>query len=744
MKPASSCSPARLLVLSFAALIIGSAVIWYVRKPQPQEIRQVLLISIDTCRADHLSCYGYSQETTPNIDAIADQGTLFENALSPLPYTLPAHCTMLTGTLPPFHGVLDNADYRLSEQITSLPRLLKDGGFSTAAFVSSFVLDARFGMDQGFDLYDDDFEDTSNTVGINQRRGDETTRRVIQWLDKHPTEKSFIFLHYYDPHFTYEPPEPFASGFKNVPPPQHVSARIQQTLFDGYAGEIAYTDQCIGQVIDKLKQLDLYDSTLIIITSDHGEMLGQHGEITHGYFVYQPALKVPLILKTPGHSRARKITDTVGIVDIMPTVCSMLNIEIPTPIQGQDLSACLSGGSLSTPDRHLLCQSLEPTKYSVNPLTGVVSDQYKYIRTTRPELYDLVSDPHELNNLAAQEPERLQYMEQALRDILETSTRQKEIGKAGLDEATRRRLESLGYISGTVKEDMAAHGTEDPKDLIQYHVRTMETGYLVHEKQYALAESHCRELIAQRPSFYRPYFNLAKIALMRDKPAEAIGHLKKVIELKPEDASSYAGLGEAHEALGQFDQAATSYAGALALTPDSVEIYHKLARCFYELNDFQAADKYITPDLTNNPKYVEAAVSLTDKLLAKQQIRLAYEHYVRILELDRDSVTVLNALAWIQAASSISGLANPEQAVTRALRACELTQFHTAEVIDTLAVAYAAAGRFPDAVKTAQKAIDTANSKGNTALARRIAKRLELYRAKRPYRDAALARDAGQ
>jgi len=175
----------------------------------------------------------------------------------------------------------------------------------------------------------------------------------------------------------------------------------------------------------------MYDSSLIIITSDHGEMLGQHGEGTHGYFVYQPAIKVPLIFKLPGISTPQRIAGSVGLVDIVPTVCSILDIELPNPIQGRDLSPCFSSGQLPYQDRYLFCQSLEPTKYNANSLVGVVTDQYKYIRTTRPELYDLVNDWNELNNLAARQPDRLQNMEQALRRILEESTRDKENGKSG-------------------------------------------------------------------------------------------------------------------------------------------------------------------------------------------------------------------------------------------------------------------------------------------------------------------------
>jgi glucan phosphoethanolaminetransferase (alkaline phosphatase superfamily) len=224
----------RVIIITMVS-ITAAGIVWLsCRNVGPSgEIRNVLLISIDTCRADHVGCYGYPLDTTPNIDAVASEGIVFENAISPLPYTLPAHCTMLTGTIPPYHRVFDNSDYKLSAEDATLAELLKKEGFSTAAFVSSFILDSRFGLGQGFELYDDDFEEASNTMGINQRSGGETTRDVIEWLDDRKDEKNFVFLHYYDPHFTYEPPEPFASKFKNVPPPENVTTRFEQALFDG-------------------------------------------------------------------------------------------------------------------------------------------------------------------------------------------------------------------------------------------------------------------------------------------------------------------------------------------------------------------------------------------------------------------------------------------------------------------------------------------------------------------------------
>ena len=204
------------------------------------DIRNVVLISIDTCRADYLSCYGYERLTTPNIDGVASEGILFENVITPVPMTLPAHASMLTGTIPPFHGIHDNLNYQVAESNVTLAEILKENGFSTGAIISAFVLDRDFGLNQGFDTYNDRFEDEHKAGIIQERKGDEATRLSLDWLDEHKSERFFYFLHYFDPHAGYEPPEPFAGRFKDSP----------------YAGEIAFTDHCIGMVIEKLKELD--------------------------------------------------------------------------------------------------------------------------------------------------------------------------------------------------------------------------------------------------------------------------------------------------------------------------------------------------------------------------------------------------------------------------------------------------------------------------------------------------------
>jgi arylsulfatase A-like enzyme len=499
-------------------LAVCLGVWFFAARPGKNKIRNVLLISIDTCRADHLSCYGYKKKTTPNIDAIAAEGILFENVVAPTPLTLPSHSSMLTGTIPIYHGVHDNIAYRLAESNITLAEILKEAGFVTGAAVSAFVLDSQFGIDQGFDSFNDRFKSPLEDSAVEQRRGDETTGLCLDWLEENQERKFFYFLHYYDPHADYEPPEPFAFIFPS----------------SAYAGEIAYTDHCIGQVVAKLKELDLYDSTLIIITADHGEMLGEHGEITHGLFIYNGVTSIPFVIKVPGRSDAVRIKSTAGLIDIVPTVCSLLDIEPPAAVVGVDLSVCFGGSELSA-KRGLYCESLQSTKYNANSLLGIVTDRFKYIQTTRPELYDIVNDPAESNNLIDEKPDRGRILKDRLAWIIEESIRRDSAdSKADLDDETRRRLESLGYVGGSVVEGFDFDQTkDDPKDVLDYHIINARVVLLFAQKKYDQAMPLAEKMIQQRPDCSLGYRKKGNIALMKGDYSQAIVNLQKAIEIGP-------------------------------------------------------------------------------------------------------------------------------------------------------------------------------------------------------------------
>ena len=457
-----------------------------------KDIERVIIISLDTVRADHLGCYGYSRNTSVNIDTLAAQSLLFNHALSPMPMTLPAHSSMMTGTDPHYHQVHDNIYSRLGDSNITLAEILKEQGFVTGAIIGAFALDARFGLDQGFDTYDDDIgteEQTSEFLPFsNERNAEEVTKLAEGWLAEHRTDKFFLFVHYYDPHFPYvwHNDTPFKFPF------------LFQSYKDAYDSEIAYTDRAVGRFIDRLKQMGLYDSTLIILVGDHGEALGDHKESGHGFFVYHSTIHVPLIVKLPGLSTAVRINDVVSLIDIVPTVCQLLGIEPPTEVEGKSLLADVRQ------DRHraVYCESLTPTVYKAQSLLGLVTERYKYIYTTRPELYDLFDDPGETENVIDGHPEIATTFEDRLLTTLSGTENRPSDRKIEFDPEARARLAALGYVGGAVDDDYDLTGTkEDPKDIIEFYERWQRIYLWIADKDYAKAKDLVLGVIAERPDF---------------------------------------------------------------------------------------------------------------------------------------------------------------------------------------------------------------------------------------------------
>lgn len=721
-------------VLLSIAILLGAGLwcCWYFARGA--KISNVLIISMDTTRSDYLSCYGYPQKTTPNIDALAREGTLFANALSPIPLTLPAHSTMMTGTIPPYHGVHDNAEMKLADSNLTLAEKLSEHGFKTHAIVSAMVLGKEFGLDQGFGTYDDQIDKSGEKVNIPHRKGGQITELALAWLEENRDEKFFLFLHYYDPHYPYAAPEPFASKFKDVPNPGNVSSRILKNR-GGYAGEIAYTDHCIGQVIDKLKETGLYDSTLIVITGDHGEMLFAKEEPTHGYFIYQEALKVPLILRTPGAHTPKRVKSIAGIVDIMPTICSLLGIAMPSEIHGQDLSPYIDGSDTTTGDRAIFCESLLPTKYNANSLLGIVTDRYKYIQTTNPELYDLVNDPYEHKNLINDHSQRAKLLQDRLRQILENSvSTASESDKLALDDETSETLKSLGYVGGTVDIDFSFDQDKDePKELIVFHNEVAVLQEIVFFEEYDEAEELCKKLIKQRPGISVTQFYMADILLKKKEYKRAIPFLVRTVEFEPENFNAYKKLGDAYKKEKEYGKAAEAYHEVLKLKGDLDFVFYNLAQVYDSMGEPDLVLKYCKETIRVNPEHINARVSLAGVYLHEKKIALVLEQYLKLVELKPESVSYNNSVGWLMSTASDDSLRDPEEAIKYALMACQLSDNKIAGTFDTLAVAYASAGKFDKAVDAAKRAIKLAISEGKVNKITAFKKRLELYRSGQAY-----------
>ncbi len=603
-------------------LVIVVAAVWFFRSAtvSSKDIHHVLLISIDTCRADYLSCYGYHRQTTPNIDKLADHAVLFENVISPVPITLPSHSSMLTGTIPAYHGVHNNSDYKLGESNVTLAEILTERGYATGAIISAYVLDSQYGLDQGFETYNDRFEQpVKNLLYFSERRGAETSRFAVEWLEKHKDKKAFLFLHYFDPHIKYTPPEPFASEFAD----------------NLYAGEIAYTDHCIGQVLEKLKELGLYDSTLIIVTGDHGEMLGEHGEDDHTYFIYQSAIKVPLIFKLPGRTQPQKIKHLVGLIDIMPTVCSLLGIEAPAHVQGKDLSPYFGQNQPSAQNRYLYCESLTPTRYGAAALLGLVTDRWKYIQTTRPELYDIVEDAGETKNLLDEQPVRARILQDHLKQILEQTVRKDTSTKVDLDEQAIKRLQSLGYVAGDISEDFTFdQSKDDPKDLLDFHNIYASISDLVLKKEYEQAEKICQQLTLQRPHVYQIYVLMTSIAREQGDLDRAVSHLNRAIEVRPDVAKLQQYLGTILTEQEKFDQAITHFNKSLQINPGQFLVHHELAAVFYKQKKFDRAITHLTEALRLKPDSAKTISRLGDVHAENGNFSEATKYFQQAVNMD--------------------------------------------------------------------------------------------------------------
>ena len=745
----------RIIILVVIAVIIASMCSYFIISAK--RIERIVLISIDTCRADYLSCYGYSRNTTPNIDELAKEGILFENVISPVPLTLPAHSSMFTGTIGPYHGVHDNTHYKLASSNITLAEILKEAGFATSAFIGAFVLDSQFGMDQGFDTYNDDFEERHMAGTVSERKGAEVSRLGIQWLENNRDRDFFLFLHYYDPHNPYEPPPPFSADY----------------VGNQYGGEIAYTDHCIGQVIAKLKELALYESTLIIVTGDHGEMLGEHGEKDHGFFIYQSAIKVPLIFKLPGQSLGKRVSSAVGLIDIVPTVCCLLGIKPPVA-QGKSLSDYWRHQAEPVGERFLYTETLFPTKYNANTLFGLVTDKYKYIQSTRPELYDLVNDPCESRNLAANQPQRARILKERLREIMEESrSAQPAEGRSDLDVEALKRLGGLGYVGGSIVEDFEfGRDKADPKDFIAFHVLNADAHTLSFLKKYGEAKAAAEKLIAQKPGSYIGYDCLADIALEQNDYATAVTYLQKALALaitRDSRFSMHLKLCKSFGVLGRFEEAITHGEKTVELRPQNTLGYTNLGQIMIAQKKYDRAVSYLTKASQLNPEETVVLNNLAEALVGQGRVARGLEHYEKSLVLspfqhdvrwraallyyqqglmakavehwtiaikyEPDRPAILNGLAWIKATSADSELLDADEAVRLAGRACELTGFKEAAFLDTLGAALAAAGRFGEAVESGEKALELAESEGLQGLGDGIRKRVELYKVGKAYRE---------
>ncbi len=644
----------------------------------------LLLISLDTTRADRLGCYGWKRASTPALDVLARRGTRFEHAYSHVPITLPSHASLLTGTRPPENGVRDNGRFALGKDLPTLAEIFKQHGYETAAFIGAAVLNARYGLNRGFDTYDDEMPRRPTGRPFLDRHADRVCESALKWLDKNHDRPFMCWVHFFDPHAPYAPPKLF----------------LDRTG-DPYDGEIAFADAHIGRLLDWLSKNDLADRTLVVVVADHGESLGEHGYNWHALLVYDSNLHVPMIITLPKLLPDGQVcTQLACLSDVMPTVLDLIGWDIPDDVTGHSLKPALLGGDMSP--RSIYAETEFPYySFGWSTLQALVTDDWKYIRAPRVELYDRHSDASEMENLAEERPEIVTRLEGELSHA-EESMVLRESAEVDLDAEARSGLESLGYVVSATSQPASA-GNRDPKDMLP----------VVYD--YRAAES----------------------LLGAGKPNEAIALLEPLVEKSPESFVIFDKLGEAYAAVGRLDEARYMLLDALDLVPNSPETYLNLAHTLAMQGRFPAAIKACTKAIEIGPPPADAE-PLLERLKASQaaqrrQIDAAQQQWsidpspdaalmlANLLDVAgraKDAATVLhaaivrypdnapllNASAWLMATSMESAVRDGSEALKLAQAATSI-QSDDPNYLDTMAAAYAETGDFDRAIATLDDAI---------------------------------------
>jgi arylsulfatase A-like enzyme/Flp pilus assembly protein TadD len=508
-----------LLVLSIGLSgILGDAAGTALPSPRPPSGAgarpNLLVITIDTLRADRVGCYGGSLKT-PSIDRLAERGVVFRRAFAPVPTTLPSHTSLFLGLGPLRHGVHDNSNFIVGPEFLTLAEHLKAAGYATAAFIGGFPLDSRFGLAQGFDVYDETLEEHgSNELFYRERKAEAVLGRSLEWLAGRPGPW-FAWVHLFDPHHPYEPPEPFRSRYKDRP----------------YDGEVAYVDEALKKLVDEIDGRGWGGNTVIVLAADHGESLGEHGEDTHGFLAYNATLWVPLILRAPGLKPGR-VDQAVGLIDIFPTVCELLGIATPRNLDGLSLLPAVKGRRL--PARALYFEAMFPY-YSRGwaPLFGFLQGTEKFTESPLPELYDLGSDFGELKNLLpGQDPGKLRARLARLTGGLSPTDRAGQ--EKTLDREAQEKLRSLGYVSSPQPVRKAVYGPEDDvKTLLPFHLRCQEARVLFEQGRSAEAIEELKRVLTEREDFDGAYATLGVIYARQGRIADALAVLRRGVEVLP-------------------------------------------------------------------------------------------------------------------------------------------------------------------------------------------------------------------
>ena len=532
----------------------------------------VVILTLDTLRADHVGCYGSPDVETPALDRLAAEGVQFMNAVTAAPLTLPSHSSLFTGTYPPAHGVEDNVGYALPGEEETLAELFRQAGRRTAAFVSAYVLNRCFGISQGFDLFDDDIPMKTSKGPLSpdaiQRKGEETMGRAVRWIEKNRAAPFFLWVHLFDPHSPYTPPEPFASRYPYNP----------------YDGEVAYTDSLVGRLLDVLERTGLAGRTVVMVVGDHGEGLGEHKESYHGLFLYDSTLRVPFIVRVPGCTH-RRVEGPVRLIDAAPTLLDLAGLAVPEHMEGRSLAPLMRGQSEGrAPPAY--SETLFPRlHYGWSDLACVRTDRFKYIAAPKPELYDLKEDPREQRNLAAERPDMVKKMALLLNRIRAGSRGRAREGDrtVQVDARGAEALRLLGY-TGTVSpagKTGSRGNLPDPKDKAALLLESARAERLLSGGDYEGAARAIRSVLAEAPDMVDARITLGVALLEGGRLQEAVKELRECARQAPQLFIVWANLGMALHRLGKEGESFRAFKHALELNPSNlVAMGQMIDACF--------------------------------------------------------------------------------------------------------------------------------------------------------------------
>jgi len=647
----------------------------------------LLLVTIDTLRPDRLSCYSPKYLQTPRIDGLAAKGVLFERAFAHDPETLPSHTNILLGMTSLAHGVSENSKSIVAQEFLTLAELLKSRGYATGAFVSAFPLDSRFGLNQGFDVYDDHYPAKAQTgLLFSERRAEKTVAAALQWLSAQKGQW-FCWVHLWDPHDPYAPPEPFLTQYRDDP----------------YSGEVAYVDSQLGLLFGEIEKRQLMAKTLIVLTGDHGESLGDHGETYHGYFAYNTTLWVPLIISAPG-GKAARVKDYVSHVDIFPTVCDMLGLEKPASLQGDSLLPLLRAKTRKP--RPIYFEALEAyLNRGWAPLRGVIENGKKYIDSPIPELYDLENDFGEAKDLAA--ASNLPPYKKRLQEVMKpgASPLTARAGGRMTDRETLERLRSLGYAASRVAQLKSSYGPEDDlKTLLPLEQKVGLASRLM--KQGRLAESVrlLEDVLKERKDFGTAYERLFEIYRSQGLVDDALQVFERAVAANPGNYLFSSGYGIALVRNGRYQKGAEILEKSLSLYDQDAEVWNSLGVAYGNMGDLEKAREdfgralALAPeDAIFNDNVGTLQVTMAQKTKDPESARQSIAFFEKAIAADPTLASVYNGLA-----GALRILDRRDEAIANWIKAVELDPNFDMAIFN-LAVAYLEKGDKTKALEYCQK-----------------------------------------